>query len=240
MIEKRIARRQDSLRRRDCITFLRMSARASQLSVDLGPLKVGLCDAAHRAGVSPSALARKAIAAFLTANTSESEAKVSQQGARAVVEREKPEGKVLEVRVKLREEDATRASRCARAEGLSRSEYLAVLVGEAMREVATRAGTSANRGGLWPPGQAMALAGMRQALVGSTSQIAALGRNVNQIARALNGNPGVVSRQILDTLAAVPGRVDKHVDLAGTVLLALRPVVASRRAIRGASYDARR
>jgi len=158
---------------------------------------------------------------------------------RAAVERGKPEGKVLEVRVKLREEDAGRASECARAEGLSRSEYLAVLVGEAMRELAKRASTSANRGGLWSPGQARHLAGMREALVGSTAQIAALGRNVNQIARALNGNPGMVNKQYLETLTAVAASVDRHVDLAGAVLLAPRPAVAARRATTGASDDAR-
>ena len=114
-----------------------------------------------------------------------------------------------------------------------------MLVGEAMREVGKRAGTSANRGGLGPPGYAKALAGMREALVGSTSQIAALGRNVNQIARSLNGNPGVVSQQNLEALAAVAGRVDRHVELAGAVLLALRPVVAARRATTRASDDAR-
>jgi hypothetical protein len=164
------------------------------MSVDLGPLKASLYQAAHRAGVSPSALARKAIAALLAPTTSESEVEVSQQGLGAGVELREPEAKVLEVRVKLREGDARRASGCARAEGLSRSEYLAVLVGEAMREVAKRGGTSANRGGLWSPGQARHLAGMREALVGSTSQIAALGRNVNQIARALNGSPGMVGK----------------------------------------------
>jgi hypothetical protein len=216
-----------------------VSARANQLSVDLGPLKADLYEAAQRAGVSPSVLARRAIAALLDPTTSESAVEFPRLGPRAVVEREKPEGKVLEVRMKLREEDAMRASGCARAEGLSRSEYLAVLVGEAMRKVAMRGGTSANRGGLWPPGQAMALAGMRQALVGSTSQIAALGRNVNQIARCLNANPSAVSQQTLETLAAVAGRVDKHVELAGAVLLALRPVVVARREIRGANYDAR-
>jgi len=156
-----------------------------------------------------------------------------------VVERGKSDGKVLEVRVKLREEDARRASGCARAEGLSRSEYLAVVVGEAMRGVAKHAGTSANRGGLGSPGQARDVAGMREALVGSTSQIAALGRNVNQIARALNGNPSMVSNQNLEPLATVAEKVDRHVDLAGAVLLALRPVVAARRAITGASDDAR-
>jgi len=81
---------------------------------------------------------------------------------------------------------------------------------------------------------------MREALVGSTAQMAALGRNVNQIARALSGNPGMVSKQNLETLAAVADRVDRHVDLVGAVLLALRPVVAARRAIRGASDDTRR
>jgi len=236
---KRIARRQDRLRRRHCITFSRVSARVSQLSVDLGPLKAGLYEAAHRAGVSPSVLVRKAIAALLDSTASESGVEVSRPGPRVAVERGKPEGKVLEVRVKLREEDARRASGCARAEGLSRSEYLIVLVGEAMRGVAKHAGTSANRSGLGSPGLARDLAGMREALVGSTSQIAALGRNVNQIARSLNGNSGVVSKQNLETLAAVAGRVDRHVELAGAVLLALRPVVAARRAMTGASYDAR-
>jgi hypothetical protein len=217
-----------------------VSARAGQLSVDLGSLKAGLYQAAHRAGVSPSVLARKAIAVLLGPTTSESGVDVSQPAPRASVELGKPESKVLEVRVKLREEDAMRASECARAEGLSRSEYLAVLMGEAMSRVTKGAGSSANRGGLGSPGLARDLAGMREALVGSTSQIAALGRNVNQIARSLNGNPGMVSKQNLETLAAVAARVDRHVELAGAVLLALRPVVAARRAIRGASHDAQR
>ena len=203
------------------------------MSVDLGLLKAHLYEAAHRAGVCPSILARKAIAALLGPTTSESGVESSQSELKAAGKRPKPEGKVLEVRVKLREEDARRASECAQAEGLSRSEYLAALVGEAMRGVAKRAGTSANPNELRSPGQAMALAGMREALVGSTSQIAALGRNVNQIARSLNGTSSVVSRQNLETLAAVADRVDRHVDLVGAVLLALRPVVAARRAIAG-------
>jgi hypothetical protein len=210
------------------------------LSVDLGSLKAGLYQAAHRAGVSPSVLARKAIGALLDATTSESGLEFSQPKPKAAAERRKPEGKVLEVRINLHEEDAGRASECARVEGLSRSEYLAVLVGEAMREVAKHAGTSANRAGQRSPWQARRLAGTRDALVGSTSQIAALGRNVNQIARSLNGNPRMVSKQNLETLAAVAGRVDRHVELAGAVLLALRPVVAARQAMAGASDDAPR
>jgi hypothetical protein len=178
-------------------------------------------------------LTRKAIAALLGSTTSESGAGASQLRPRAAVERGKPESKVLEVRVRLREEDARRASECARAEGLSRSEYLAVLVGEAMRGMAKGAGTSGNRGGLGSPGQARNLAGMRKALVGSTSQIAALGRNVNQIARSLNQKSSVLSKQDLETSAGIVGSVDRHVDLAGAVLLALRPVIAARRAIAG-------
>jgi len=216
-----------------------VSPRASQLSVDLGPLKADLYEAAHSAGVSPSVLARKAIAALLGSTTGENEAEVSWPVPKARGERGKPAGKVLEVRLKLREEDSRRASGCARAEGLSRSEYLAVLVGEAMREVAKRAGTSANRGGPGSSVPARDLAGLREALVGSTSQIAALGRHVNQIARSLNGNPGLVSTQNLETLATVVDRVDRHVDLAGAVLLSLRPVVAARRAITRASDEAR-
>jgi len=209
------------------------------LSVDLGPLKADLYEAARRAGVSPSVLARQAIAALLGSTTGENEAAVSRPVPKAGGDRRKPDGKVLEVRLKLREADSRRASGCARAEGLSRSEYLAVLVGEAMREVAKRASTSANRGGLGSSAPARDLAGLREALVGSTSQIAALGRNVNQIARSLNGNLGLVSKQNLETLATVVDRVDRHVDLAGAVLLALRPVVAARRAITWASDEAR-
>jgi hypothetical protein len=88
-------------------------------------LKADLYEAAQRAGVSLSVLARRAIAALLHPTTSESGAESARPGARAAIERGKPEDKVLEVRVKLREEDATRASGCARAEGLNRSEYLA-------------------------------------------------------------------------------------------------------------------
>ena len=216
-----------------------MSARASQLSVDLSSLKVDLYEAAHRAAVSPSVLARKAIAALLGSTTSESGREVSQPRPKVAVGRGNRERKILEVRVKLREEDARKASGCARAEGLSRSEYLAVLLGEALRGAGQRAGTSADRGGVGSSGQAKDLAGMREALVGSTSQIAAFGRNVNQIARYLNANTGAISKQHLETLAAVAARVDRHVDLAGAVLLALRPVVAARRARTGASYDAR-
>jgi hypothetical protein len=168
-MEKRIARRQDRLRRRHCITFSRVSARAGQMSVDLGPLKAGLYETAHRAGVSPSVLARRAIAALLSQTTSESGAGVSQAGQRAAGERRNPGNKILEVRVRLRAEDARKASGCAGTEGLSRSEYLAVLVGEAMRGVATHPGTPAHRGGPRSPGLARGLAGMRETLASSTS-----------------------------------------------------------------------
>src|SRR5467141_353021 len=99
-----------------------MSARASQLSVDLGPLKADLYQAARRTGVSPSALARKAIAALLDSTASESGVAALQPGPVAAAERGEPEDEVLEVRVKLHQEDASKASGCARAEGLSRSE----------------------------------------------------------------------------------------------------------------------
>src|SRR6266478_8325814 len=117
-----------------------MNVRAGRMSVDLGPLKAGLYQAAHRSGVFPSVLARKAIAALLSPTTGEGGAEVSHPALKVPVERGKHDGKVLEVRLKLREEDARRASECARVEGLSRSEYLGVLVGEAMQGVAKRAG----------------------------------------------------------------------------------------------------
>ena len=79
-----------------------MSARVGQLSVDLGSLKAGLYQAAHRAGVSPSVLARKAIAALVGPTASERGVEFLQPRPRATVERGKPDGKALEVRVRLR------------------------------------------------------------------------------------------------------------------------------------------
>src|SRR2546425_4554962 len=63
---------QDRLRRRRCATLSRMKTRPGRMSVDLGPLKASLYQAAHRAGVSPSVLARKAISALLDSTTSKS------------------------------------------------------------------------------------------------------------------------------------------------------------------------
>jgi hypothetical protein len=57
------------------------------MSVDLGPLKAGLYEAAHRAGVCPSVLARKAIAASLGSTASESAVEVSQPRPGVTVDR---------------------------------------------------------------------------------------------------------------------------------------------------------
>ena len=122
----------------------------------------------------------------------------------------------------------------ARRERMSRSEYLAVVVIAALE-----AGSTAAIRGPWPgarrdalPVESKDLGGLRDALVASTVQVGAIGRNVNQIARSLHITPGVMSARDRGDLARLVPLVEAHVAAAGAVLSVLRPVVGARRAKR--------
>jgi len=176
-------------------------------------------------------LARQAVAAELARRGAPEVGRRQLAGARTTVQPYRAPKGVVEVRVALPAADAARISAAAQREQMSRSEYLAVVIGGAL-EVASP--TSAEVAGPFgwknaDPTIVSDLASVRDALVASTYQIGALGRNVNQIARSLNTTPGVLSARDRANLARVVPLIEAHLSAAGAVLLALRPVVAVRK-----------
>lgn len=96
----------------------------------------------------------------------------------------------------------------AQAEGVSRSTYLADLIGQAA------AGTACVANGEAAPGRRE----LMTALLKSNSELAAIGRNLNQIARSLNSWPGRTTASDRDTLTATITAVSAHLDTASAVL----------------------
>jgi hypothetical protein len=215
-----------------------MSRPAGQFSVSLGELRAALYAAAGRAGLSPSVLLRQALAVEL-------ERRAVAGGDRPVrpttAASPSPQSRLrgatdaaVEVRVVLPASDAARVTAAARRERMSRSEYLAVVVTAALE-----AGWGPAIGGplpgarrAAPPVENKDLGGLRDALVASTVQVGAVGRNVNQIARSLHITPGVLSARDRGDLVRLVPVIEAHVAAAGAVLSVLRPVVGVRRAKR--------
>src|SRR5882762_3519402 len=118
-----------------------MSVRTGRMSVDLGLLKAGLYEAAHRAGVSPSVLARKAIAALLDSTASES----GGQGSRGACEVARG-GCEESIRMRAgRGAKSFRISGCAGGRGNAGSSEARRHVGESRRTVVTYAGRGSGR-----------------------------------------------------------------------------------------------
>jgi hypothetical protein len=184
-----------------------MARPAGSFTIALGDeLKKRLVAAAHAAGTTPSALARRGIAEALRDAAQE-------HRAHAVVD--KPGEPFVEIRVKVRRSDAARLAAAARAAGMTRSAYLSA----ATVELAERSPAPAAA----VPILAIEAAGaMREALVKSNAGLAPIGRNLNQVARALNTYPGPMSSADRQNLAEVAQRVSEHLELVSEVLNAIR------------------
>jgi hypothetical protein len=215
-----------------------MSRPAGQFSVSLGDLRAELYAAAESAGLSPSVLLRQALTAELERRAAASGAQRAQPNFTARPSSPKRRRDVsnvaVEVRVVLPASDAVRVTTAAQRERMSRSEYLAVVVAGALE-----AASQSRHRAPWspalpdaPPKEMKDLGGLRDALVASTVQVGAVGRNVNQIARSLHITPGVLSARDRDELARLVPLIKAHVAAAGAVLSVLRPVVGARRAKR--------
>jgi hypothetical protein len=215
-----------------------MSRPLGQFSVALGDLRDALYEAAHRAGLSPSVLLRQALAAELERRTAGSRLRPPHSKSTAVPSphrrRRSARDAATEVRVALPATDAARVTAAARRQRMSRSEYLAVVVATALE-----AGSPSAIRSPWlnAPHDALLkeindLDGLRDALVASTVQVGAIGRNVNKIARSLHTTPGVLSAGDRGDLARLVPLIEAHVAAAGAVLSVLRPVVGVRRAKR--------
>jgi hypothetical protein len=163
--------------------------------------------AAKSAGTRPAVLARRAIAEALRDGTREDEG----PGPAA-----RPGEALKEIRVRVPESTAARLAAAARSAGMTQSAYVsAAAVG-----LAQRSGRHAEPISQ-PPGIEAAGA-LRDALVKSNATLAPIGRNLNQVTRALNTYPGQVSLADRENLAEVARRVLEHLELASQLLHAIR------------------
>ena len=185
-----------------------MGKPAGSFTVFLGEeLKARLVAAARRAGTSPSALARQSIAEALRLRNGED------HGSALAVS---PGETMKEFRVTVPTSTAARLGAAARAAGVTRSAYVsAAAIGLAERSE-RRPGTREQPAGIEAAGA------LREALVKSNATLAPIGRNLNQVTRALNLHPGQSSKADRESLAEVAHRVLQHLELASELLHAIR------------------
>ena len=180
---------------------------AGSFTVALGDqLKARLLAAAKAAATKPAVLVRRAISEALRDPLSEVQvpAPVSRPGET-----------LKEIRVRVPESVAVRLAAAACASGMTRSAYLSA----ATAELTERSGGQVGKA----PMHGIETAGaLREALVKSNATLAPIGRNLNQVARALNTHPQQVSAEDRRNLAEAVRRVSEHLELASELLRVIR------------------
>jgi len=185
-----------------------MGKPAGSFTVSLGDeLKARLVVAAKSAGTRPAVLVRQAIAEALHDGTAED------KGPSTCV---RAGGALKEIRVRVPERAAARLTASACAAGMTRSAYVSAAAVELAERSEARSGASA------PPPGIEAAGTLREALVKSNATLAPIGRNLNQVTRALNTHAGQVSLADRENLAEVAKRVFEHLELASELLHAIR------------------
>jgi len=172
--------------------------------VDLRGLKAVVLDRAREQHLTASEWARRAIGGALNARSQPVRARhaVNAKG-----------GCFVRISVRLGASDAASLARLAEHEGLSKTGYLLDLIGQAV------AGADIFADSERVPGRRELMA----ALVKSNSELAAIGRNLNQVARSLNSWPGRTTAADRDAIAATIAAVTAHLGAASSVLEALSP-----------------
>jgi Bacterial mobilisation protein (MobC) len=185
-----------------------MGKPAGSFTVALGvELKARLVAAAHAAGTTPAVLTRRAIGKALGDDRSED---------RVTAPVNRPDEPLKEIRLKVPEGAAVRLAQAARAAGVTRSAFVsASAIGLAERSEA-RFMTEEQAAGIEAVGT------LREALVKSNATLAPIGRNLNQVARVLNTQRGLVSKSDRENLAEIAQRVSAHLELASELLHAIR------------------
>ena len=168
-------------------------------------LKAQLVAAACKAGTSPSALARRAIARALAGRVVDRRSSSPAPSAGEAMK---------EFRVTVPESAAARLAAAARAAGMTRSAY----VSTAALGLADGPERDSNGSARAPA----AIASLREALMKSNAGLAPIGRNLNQVTRALNAHPGRMSRADRENLEAVADRVVEHLKVVSELLHAIR------------------
>lgn len=184
-----------------------MGRPAGSFTVALGDeLKERLLTAARAGETTASVLARRAIFESLR-----EEASVDDTPAVARANHEA----FREFRVRVPDSVAARLAEAARAAGMTRSAYLSA----AVAQISDRSEMRRSKG------QALdieAAGSLREALVRSNATLAPIGRNLNQIARAVNAHPQLMSTENRQCLAEIARQVARHLELASDLLHAVR------------------
>jgi hypothetical protein len=186
--------------------MISMGKPAGSFTVALGSeLKVRLLDAARAAGTSPAVITRRAL-----------EQALRDDAPKARVSRQAPAGEPIEIRLRVTAGVAAQLAAAAREAGMTRTAY----VSTAAAELAER---SAARGGRAPRAPGLEVVGaLREALAMSNANLAPIGRNLNQVARALNTHPGHMSSADREELTRVVRRLCEHLKISSQLLHAIR------------------
>ena len=192
-----------------------MGRPAGSFTVALGDeLKSRLVARARRAGTTPAVLARQAIAEALRQQA-------SAETVPAVVPR--PGEPLTEIRVRVAHSIAARLAAAAAAAGMTRTAYVSAAAAELADRSEARA-EAAPIAGIETAGA------LREALVKSNAALAPIGRNLNQVARALNAHPAQISDAQQRQLAEVAHRLRELLELVSQLLRAIRaPRIQPRR-----------
>jgi mobilization protein NikA len=186
-----------------------MAASRELFAVDLRGLREPLLEEAKSQGVTASELARRIIAASLNA-------RADPIPLRSAVNSKN--GAIRRMSLRLSSAESAALAKLAQEAGLSRSAYLSTLLTRS--EIGTDVVGARQFGPVHRE--------LVDALVKSNSELAAIGRNLNQVARSLNTWPGKTTAAERKVLAVSTAAVQAHLDVASALVLSLRPPRARR------------
>jgi hypothetical protein len=167
-------------------------------TVDLRGLRAALTARAVSQGVTESDVLRSALAAALDSNACSVAIALSRQND------DSHAAGSIKLSVRLPRRAANRLDQQARAAGLSRAAYLSRLIGGAPPVVASVDRVAATA-----------------ALSASTTELALLSRDVNQLTQLLRRGAGEAARQYRERLDALDADVRAHLDKAALTLAEL-------------------
>jgi hypothetical protein len=177
--------------------------------VDLRGLKEALRERANAQGVTASELARRVIAGSLNARA---------EPIRLRSAANSKEGAFRRMSLRLSSAESAALGKLAEEAGMSRSACLSTLL----------AGSAIGTDGVRARQFAPVPRELVDALVKSNSELAAIGRNLNQVARSLNTWPGKTTAADRKVLAVTTTAVLAHLDVVSALVLSLRPPRARR------------
>jgi hypothetical protein len=167
-----------------------------RISVDLRGLRPALEQMAQHSGMTPSAFTRRAVALALARNAAWT----------ATAHGVSPRSHCIKVSLKLSRRHAAMLRDGARSAGMFPSPYVEALL-DGVPDIA--------QSGRRP--EAL------EALTRSNAELAAMGRNLNQLARALHRSHQAGATEAAAAVSDMAAVVREHLEVAATLLATLRP-----------------